>query len=90
MIDADYEYPYEAPDGWVREEELQEFLDVREWATELVHHMYITGDVDAMEAALEELLVPFKVRLPEEEPRVVSKQKSYFEHAVEMIYGLKK
>ena len=74
---------------YVPVEEIEKYESAKEWLVELLHHIYETGDIDALEVALEEAIHPFGLKLPEGEPVIKSNKSTYFEHAIEMIRGLK-
>ena len=57
-------------DDYVPREKINKYEDAEEWIKEMIHHMYDTGDVEALENAFDELAGIWGLRLPEREPKI--------------------
>lgn len=66
VSDPRYELDYE-PVGGLTDTELSEAQD---WFDELIHHVYVTGNLDHFENALEELSGRLDIKLPAHPPKL--------------------
>lgn len=60
-------------DTTAKMEELEEFRDGRGFAVKLLHAIYESGSISAMEDALEELLFLWNIPLPSLDPKLKGK-----------------
>ena len=67
-------------DDYVPREKINKYEDAEDWIKEMIHHMYDTGDIVALENALDELTGIWGLRLPEHEPKI-EKRTEYLPHS---------
>lgn len=67
-------------DDYIARDEIPKYADAQEWIKEMIHHMYDTGDIEALEKAFDELTGIWGLRLPEHEPKI-EKRTEYMPHS---------
>ena len=64
------ELPIGFEDDYVPREQINKYEGAEDWIKEMIHHMYDTGDVVALENAFDELVGIWGLRLPEGAPKI--------------------
>lgn len=49
---------------------VNELLDLQDWMDELIHHVYVTGNINDFENALEEVSYRVQVKIPVHPPKL--------------------
>ena len=76
-------YEYLEENDHVSMDEHQPYLDAKEWVEELMDHLYVTGDIQALEEALEELASVWNLPIPKA-PLKIIKQSSPKPHIIDL------
>ena len=65
-------------------DEVAKYDDAKDWLKEVLHHVYVTGNVQLFEDAIEELCAIFEVKLPKTHTKFQKKRSELFDFAVQL------
>lgn len=68
---------YEGHEDYVHIDSLPDFDHVKDHLEGVLQAMYVTGNVDALERSLEEVLAQFDMEIPRNEPVITKKKESF-------------
>jgi len=76
---------FDPMEDWVHVDELKKYDAAEEFLKEVINQVYNTGDVIALEDALEELANVFDIKLPRKEPKLTTKDDEAYGLRVQFI-----
>lgn len=78
------EYEDDSYEESIRAQEEAKDKDIQDWIKEILHHVYVTGDIKLFEGGLEELCGIFEIKIPTSRPKFQKKRSELFNFAAQL------